>query len=45
MVYTFFDKKVASLADESAAGGPIKNGNKSNKELAEELIKPIIRKL
>ena len=36
MVYRFFDKK--------ASGGAIKNENISNKELAEELLKPIIRK-
>ena len=37
MVYKFFDKKVS--------GSSIKNENISNKELAEELHKPIIRKL
>ena len=37
MVYTFFDKKT------SVSG--IKNWNISNKELTEELYKPIIRKL
>ena len=37
MVYTFFDKKTS--------GSGIKNENISNKELAEELDKPIIRKL
>ena len=36
MVYKFFDKK--------ASGGTVKNENISNKELAEELHKPIIRK-
>ena len=36
MVYKFFDKKTSS--------GPIKNENMSNKELNEELHKPIIRK-
>ena len=36
MLHNFFDKK--------ASGGTIKNGNISNKELAEELHKPIIRK-
>ena len=35
-VYRFFDKKTS--------GGPIKNENMSNKELAEELHKSIIRK-
>ena len=36
MVYKFFDKKTS--------GSVIKNENISNKELAEELDKPIIRK-
>ena len=36
MVYRFFDKKTS--------GSGIKNENISNKELAEELNKPIIRK-
>ena len=36
MVYNIFDKK--------ASGSNIKNENMSNKELAEELHKPIIRK-
>ena len=36
MVYNFFDKKTS--------GGAIKNENMSNKELAEELRKRIIRK-
>ena len=36
MVYKFFDKK--------SPGGGIKNEDISNKELAEELHKPIIRK-
>ena len=44
MVYKFFDKKSASLADKSASGSGIKNKNISNKELAEELNKPIIKK-
>ena len=35
MVYTFFDKKIS--------GSCIKNGNILNKELAEELHKPIIK--
>ena len=37
MVYYFFDKKTS--------GSGIKNGNMLNKELAEELYKPTIRKL
>ena len=36
IVYKFFDKKTF--------GGTVKNKNFSNKELAEELHKPIIRK-
>ena len=36
MVYKFFDKKTS--------GGTVKNENISNKELATELHKPIIRK-
>ena len=45
MVYKFFDKKSTLLADKSASGSGIKNENISNKELAEEVHKPIIRKL
>ena len=52
MIDNFFDKKSASLAgsetwvtqDISVSSGTIKNENMSNKELAEELHKPIIRK-
>ena len=44
MVYIFFDKKSALLVDKSASGRVIKNENMSNKELAEELHKPINRK-
>ena len=44
MVYKFFDKNAASLVDKSTSGGTIKNEIISNKELAEELHKPIIRK-
>ena len=36
MVYKFFDEKTS--------GGTVKNEDISNKELAEELYKPIIRK-
>ena len=36
MFYKIFDRKTA--------GGAVKNDNMSNKELAEELHKPIIRK-
>ena len=44
MVYKFFDKKCALLADKYASGSGIKNENISNKELAEELKKAIIKK-
>ena len=52
MVYKFFDKKFAlftrsetlATRDKSASGSGIKNENMLNKELAEELRKPIIRK-
>ena len=37
-------KKSALLTDKSASGGAIKNKIMSNKKLAEELHKPIIRK-
>ena len=41
MIYTFFDKKSASLSDGS---GVANNEIKQNLHLAEELHKPIIRK-
>ena len=44
MVYKFFDKKSALLPDKSASGSDIKNKNMSEKQLEEELHKPIIRK-
>ena len=43
MVYKFFDKNCTLLADKSGSE-PIKNQNIQNKELPEELHKPIIRK-
>ena len=51
MVYKFFDKKTSATRAQSEsldtrnkfAGGAIKNENMSNKQLAEELQKPIIR--
>ena len=51
MIYKFFDERSASVArpetlatrDKSASGGPIKNEIIFNKELADELHKPIIR--
>ena len=44
MVYKSFDEKSDLLRDKSACVSGIKNENISNKELAEELHKPIIRK-
>ena len=44
MVYKFYVKTSASLAEKSASSEAIKNEIMSNKELAEELDKPIIRK-
>ena len=49
MVYKFFDKKSASLADKSTAGSGAKHINTKlapqNQQLAEELHKPIIKKI
>ena len=56
MVHKFFDKKTSATHAQSetlptrakwnkSAGSGIKNENISNKELAEELEKPIIRKI
>ena len=44
MVYKFFDKETSATSANKFAGSGIKNENISNKELAEELHKPIIRK-
>ena len=44
MNYKFFDKKSSGGAATLANKSPVKNENMSNKELAEELHKPIIRK-
>ena len=41
--YKFFDEKSALLADKSASGGAIEDGIMSNKELSEELHKPICK--
>ena len=41
MVYNFFDKKSASLADKSAKGSGV--AMQQNEELPEELYKPIIK--
>ena len=43
LVFKFFDKQSASLLDKSANGSGFKNI--SNEKLAEELHKPIIRKI
>ena len=40
-----FDKKSTSLADKSARGSGANNEIKQNEQLAEELHKPIIKKL
>ena len=45
MVLKRFDKKSTLLADKSASCGTIKSENISNKEISEELHKPIIIKL
>ena len=45
MVYNFFNKKSALLTGKSAYSCDIKKENMSIKELAEELHKPIFRKL
>ena len=42
-VYKFFNKKTSATRVIKFAGSCIKNENISNKELAEELHKPIIR--
>ena len=46
MVYKFFDKKPSAMGarSETLAGSGIKNENISNKQLAEELHKLIIRR-
>ena len=43
MVYTFFDKKSASLTDKSVSGSGVNIEVKYNEQLAEELHKPIIK--
>ena len=45
MVYNIFDKKNSATRANKFAGSGIKNDIISNKELADELHKPIIRKL
>ena len=44
MVYNFLDKKTSGGAPMFANKSPVKNENMSNKELAEELHKPFIKK-
>ena len=43
VAYKFFDKKSDSLADKSAKGSGFNNEIKQNKQLGEELHKPVIR--
>ena len=45
MLYHFFDNNTSALRTNKFASSGIKNENISNKELAEELQKPIIRKV
>ena len=47
MVYKCFDKKFASLTDKyvSAGGGSVNIPLEVNEQLAEELHKPIIKKI
>ena len=46
MIYKFLNKKSVSLADKYAAGSGVANNEiKQNLQLAEELHKPILRKL
>ena len=44
IVYKLFDKKTSANRAKNFAGSGVKSENVSNKELAEELNKPIIRK-
>ena len=44
MVYKFFDKETSATRANTFAGGPVKNENMSDKELAEEFHKPIMKK-
>ena len=45
MVYKFFDKKSTSLPDKSVSGSGVNIPLELNDQLAEELQKPIIRRL
>ena len=44
MVYKFFDRKVCATNASKFVGRDVKNENMSDKELAEQLHKPIIKK-
>ena len=44
MVYTFFDKKSASLTDKFVSGSGVNTPLKFDEQFATELHKPIIRK-
>ena len=41
MIYKFFDKEISATSANKFAGSGIKNGNISNKELAEELLEEL----
>ena len=43
MVYTFFDKKSASLTDKSVSGSGVNIPLEFNEQLAKELHKPFIK--
>ena len=45
MLYKFFDQKTFATNADKFAGSGIKNENMSDQQLAEELHKPIIRKV
>ena len=43
IVYKFFDKKISGTRANKFSGSGIKNENISNKEIAEELHKPVVK--
>ena len=45
MLYKFFDQKTSAMPADKFAGSGIKNENMSDQQLAEELHKPIARKV
>ena len=45
MIYNFFDKKPTSLLAKSVSGSGVNVNVKPSKQLAEELHKPIIKKI